>query len=52
VATPMVTNLKKLSVSSSDSDEIDLNMSRQIMGSFMYLVNTSPYICYAMSTLS
>jgi hypothetical protein len=28
VATPMVTNLKKLSVYSSDFDEIDMNMHR------------------------
>jgi hypothetical protein len=32
MATPMVTNLKKLSVSSSDSDEIDLTLYRQLIG--------------------
>jgi hypothetical protein len=32
MATPMVTNLKKLSVSSFDSDEIDLNLYRQLIG--------------------
>jgi hypothetical protein len=52
VATPMVTNLKKLSVSSFDSDEIDLTLYRQLIGSLMYLVNTRPDICYAVSILS
>jgi hypothetical protein len=31
MATPMVTNPKKISVSSSDSDEIDLNLYRQLI---------------------
>jgi hypothetical protein len=47
----MVTNLKKLSVSSSNSDEIDLNLYRQRIGSLMYLVKTRPDICYAVSAL-
>jgi hypothetical protein len=50
VATPMVMNLKKLSVSSSDSDKIDLTMCKQLIGSSMYLVNTRPDICYAIVT--
>jgi hypothetical protein len=52
MATQMVTNLKKLSVSSSDSDDIDLTLYRQLIGSLMYLVNTIPDIFYAMSALS
>jgi hypothetical protein len=32
VATPMVTNLKKLSVSSSNSDKIDPTLYRQLIG--------------------
>jgi hypothetical protein len=32
MATPMVTNLKKLSVSSSNSDEIDPTLYRQLIG--------------------
>ena len=51
MATPMVTNLKKLSVSSSDSDEIDMTLYRQLIGSLMYLVKTRPNICYAVSAL-
>ena len=51
MATPMVSNLKKLSVSSSDSDEIDPTLYRQLIESLMYLVNTRPYIFYAMSAL-
>ena len=52
MATPMVMNLKKLSVSSSDSNEIDSTLYRQLIGSLMYLVNTRPDICYAVSALS
>ena len=32
VATPMMTNMKKLSVSSSDSEKIDLTLYRQLIG--------------------
>jgi hypothetical protein len=52
MATTMVTNMKKLCVSSSDSDEIDPTPYRQLIGSLMYLVNTRPDICYAVSALS
>jgi hypothetical protein len=52
MATPMVTNMKKLSVSSSNSDEIDPTLYKQLIGSLMYLVNTRPYIFYAVSALS
>jgi hypothetical protein len=52
MATPMVMNLKKLSVYSSNLDKIDLTLCRQLIGSLMYLVNTIPYICYAMSAFS
>jgi hypothetical protein len=52
VATPMVTNMKKISVSSSDSDEIDLTLYRELIRSLMYLVNTRPNIFYAVSSLS
>jgi hypothetical protein len=52
VATPMVTNLKKLSVYFSDSDEIDPNLYRQLIGSLVYLVNTRPNIFYVVSALS
>jgi hypothetical protein len=48
----MVSNLEKLSESSSDSDLIDPTMYMQLIGSLMYLVNTRPDICYAMSALS
>jgi hypothetical protein len=52
MTTPMVSNLKKLSESSSDSDLIDPTMYRQLIGSLMYLVNTRPNIFYAVSALS
>jgi hypothetical protein len=50
MATPMVTNLKFLSDSSSDL--VDPMMYRQLIGSLMYLVNTRPDICFAVNTLS
>jgi hypothetical protein len=52
MGTPMVTNLKKLSVSSFNSNEIDPTLYIQLIGSLMYLVNTRPNICYAVSALS
>jgi hypothetical protein len=52
MTTLMVTNLKKLSVSSSYSDDIDPTMYRHLIGSLMYLVNTRPNILYALSALS
>jgi hypothetical protein len=52
MTTPMVTNMKKLSESSFDSGLIDPTMYRQLIGSLMYLVNTRPDICYAVSALS
>jgi hypothetical protein len=50
MATPMVTNMKLLSDSSSDL--VDPTMYRQLIRSFMYLINTRPDICFAMNTLS
>jgi hypothetical protein len=52
MTTPMMTNLKKLSDSISDSYMVDPTMYRQLIGSLMYLVNTGPYIFFAVSTLS
>jgi hypothetical protein len=50
--TPTVMNLKKLSKTSSDSGKIDPHLYRKLIGSLMYLVNTRPNICYAVSVLS
>ena len=50
MATPMVQNLKILSDASSES--IDAMMYREMIGSLMYLMNTRPYICFTMNTLS
>jgi len=52
VDTPMMTNLKKLSVSSSNFDDIYLTLYRQLIGSLMYLVNPELDIFYAVSALS
>jgi hypothetical protein len=50
MATPMVTNLKK--VVTSDSELVDHRIYMQLIGSLMYLVNTRPDICFFVNTLS
>ena len=50
MATPMLTNMKLLSDSSSDL--VDPMMYRQLIRSLMNLVNTRSDICFAVSTLS
>jgi hypothetical protein len=50
MATPMVTDLKKLR--DSDSDPVDSFLYRQLIGSLMYLVNTRLNICFAVNVLS
>jgi hypothetical protein len=48
--TPMVMDLKKMS--DIDSEEVNPHLYRQLIGSLMYLVNTRPYIFYAVNVLS
>jgi len=50
MTTPMASNLKLLSDSSSES--VDATMYCQMIGSLIYLTNTRPYICFAVNTLS
>jgi hypothetical protein len=50
VTTPMVTNMKLLSDSSSYL--VDPKMYRELIRSLMYLVNTRPDICFVVNTLS
>ena len=50
MTTPMISNLKLLSVSSSES--VDATMYRQMMYSLMYLMNMRPDIFFALNTLS
>jgi hypothetical protein len=50
MSTPMVTNLKLLSDTSSET--VDATMYKKMIGSLMYLMNTRPYICFAVNTLS
>jgi hypothetical protein len=50
--TPMVINLKKLNETSFDLGKIDPHLYTQLIGSLIYLVNTRPDICYAVSVLS
>lgn len=52
MSTPMETNLHKLKEAATSSDLVDPTMYRQLIGSLMYLVNTRPEICYAVSALS
>jgi hypothetical protein len=51
IVTPMETNLNTLSDSSSDSYLVDPTLSRKLIGSFMYLVNTKIDIFFIVSTL-
>ena len=48
--TPMVTNLKLLSDTSSEI--VDAIMYRQMIGLLMYLTNRRAYICLVMNTLN
>ena len=50
MTTPMDTNLKLLS--DDPSELVDMTQYRQIIGSLMYMMNTSPDICFAVNTLS
>lgn len=50
MATPMITNLKKLR--SSNSNLVDPTSYRRLVGSLMYLVNTRPSICFSMNVHS
>jgi hypothetical protein len=52
MSTPMVSNLKKLHQSDSESDLVDPSMYRQFIGSLMYLIHTRPDICFVVSALS
>lgn len=50
MSTPMITNWKK--IDDSKSELVDPTLCRMLIGSLMYLVNTRPYICFAVNTLS
>ena len=50
MSTPMDTNLKLLFDESLEL--VDVTQYKQIIGSFMYLMNTRPDICFDVNTLS
>jgi hypothetical protein len=50
MATPMITNLKK--VTTSDLELMDPLLYRQLISSLMFLVNTRLDICFVVNTLS
>ena len=50
MTTPIASNLKLLSVSSSES--VDATMYCQMIGSLMYLMDTRPDICFVVNKLS
>jgi hypothetical protein len=52
MSTPMVSNLKKLHESDSESNLVDPSMYRQLIGSSMYLIHTRSDICFVVSALS
>ena len=49
---PIEADLKRLHEIVATSDLIDRTMYKQLIGCLMCLVNTGPYICYAINTLS
>jgi hypothetical protein len=50
MATPMVSNLKLLQDTTSET--VDVTLYRQMVGSLMYLTNTRHDICFDVNTLS
>ena len=50
MSTPMITNWQKISTLASLL--VNPTLYRRLIGSLMYLVNTRPYICFAVHTLS
>ena len=50
MATPMITNWKM--IDALEDKDVDPTLYRQLIVSLMYLVNTRPYICYSVNTLS
>jgi len=49
IATPMITNLKKLN--SSESDKVNPTIYKQLIECLMYLTNTRNNICFVFNTL-
>ena len=52
MTTPMVSNLKKLHETTSETNLVDSTMYRQLIGSLLYLVHTRLDICFAVNALS
>jgi hypothetical protein len=52
MATSMLTNLKKMTETASNSNLMDPTLYIQLIGSLMSLVNSRPDICFAVSALS
>ena len=50
MATPMITNWKK--INTTEDDKVDPTLYRQLIEPLMYLVNTRLDIYYAVNTLS
>ena len=50
MSTPMITNWKK--IDASDDKDVNPTLYRQLIGSFMYLVNTRPDMCFVVNNLS
>lgn len=50
MSTPMISNWMK--VNASRKKDVDPTLYKQLIGSFRYLVNTRPYISYAVNCLS
>ena len=52
MATPMLSNLKKLHETTSRIDPVDPTMYRKLIGSLLHFLHTRLDICYVVSALS
>jgi hypothetical protein len=50
MATPMASNINLLD--DTTSRVVDATLHRKMIGSFMYLMSTQPYVCFIVKTLS
>ena len=50
MSTPMVSNWKK--IHASEGELVDPTLYRQLVGSFMYMVNSRLDICFAVKNIS
>jgi hypothetical protein len=52
MSTLMITNLRKIHDSDTSSELVDPTMYRQLIRSLMYMIHTSPDVCYVVIAMS